>query len=210
MEQSKTHHPVVTEDKTAGIQRIVFEFHPELEEQGKITDSDYKKADLLRRMRNDEDMHAYPLLMSLLLLLLTVSSLAAFWLSRSMTTIILGISGITGILLLRFRLKEETKKLILFKDDFERYVWEGLKLKNKRQIYIQTLYLLFFPFVLVLFAVSFGFVEISFQYWLEILLAYGLSSMIWTYVFLDDRNLIKQWKKELIALLPFNPEKPDF
>lgn len=210
MEYDDSHKPVEIEEKTLHLRQIVSEFYPDTSGSAAISDKDYKKADLLRRMRDDADMLAYPKLISILIISLIVSTLIVFLLQKSWLFLIIGVLGLLVILSVRYWLKEETLRQLQYKDNFELYVWEGLKLKQSRQTSVQVLYLLIFPVIMIQFTIACETVGTGIQYWKEYIIAIAISTLTWWYVFKDDRKQLLVWKRELLELLPFNPDQPGF
>jgi ABC-type multidrug transport system fused ATPase/permease subunit len=210
MEYDDSHKPVEFEEKTLRLQQIVSEFYPDTLGRAAISDTDYKKADLLRRMRDDADMLAYPKLITILMISILVSTFTVFLFQRSWLILIISVLGLLVILSVRYWLKEETLRQLRYKDNFELYVWEGLKLKQSRQTSVQALYLVIFPVIMIQFAIAFETVGIGIQYWKEYFLAIAISTLTWWYVFRDDRKQLLNWKRELLELLPFNPDQPGF
>jgi hypothetical protein len=155
-------------------------------------------------------MLAYPKLITILMISILVSTFTVFLFQRSWLILIISVLGLLVILSVRYWLKEETLRQLRYKDNFELYVWEGLKLKQSRQTSVQALYLVIFPVIMIQFAIAFETVGIGIQYWKEYFLAIAISTLTWWYVFRDDRKQLLNWKRELLELLPFNPDQPGF
>jgi positive regulator of sigma E activity len=209
MDQSKDIKPVIIEDKTARLRETVSHYYNSESEDGTLSPEELRKAEIIRKMREDNDMKAYPLMLHLLLTLLIGSTLAAFITERSGFALLMLCVGSAIILIIRYRLKTAIQQLYHYKNDFSRYVWEGYYIKEMRHNAVKLLYILLFP-VIIIFCESVISGGEQVNIWIRILLAFLISTPGWLLVFEDDRKHMKSLRKELLEVLPYDPENPDF
>lgn len=209
MDQNKEIKPVLIEDKTVRLQETVSNYYNTASEDSMISTDEIRKAEIIRKMREDNDMKAYPLMLHLLLTLLIGSTLAAFITERSGFALFMLCAGSAIILFIRYRLKNAIHQLHNYKNDFSRYVWEGYYIKEMRHNAVKLLYILLFPVIIILCeSVISGGEQVNI--WLRVMVAFLISTPGWLLVFEDDRKNLKSLRRELLDVLPYDPENPDF
>lgn len=209
MEENKDIKPVIIEEQTVWLRETVQNYFPEEASDNTIADDDMRKAEIIRKMKEDSDIRDYPQMLNLLLVLLLVSTLLWALIGKSFIPVSVLLAGILFRLFITYRLKTAVQDLNQHRENFGRYIWDGYYIKTFRHNATKLSYLIFFPFVMYYSAlIIFGSDNINI--WLALGTAILISTPVWLFVFNDDRQNLKILKKDLLEVLSYDPENPGF
>ena len=129
---SEQEKPYIIEDKTKVLREIMDQVDATLAPGLSITVGEAKRIELIRKMKQDNDKQEYIMMLNGLagavgfICLIHLLLVAAWW-----PLIIAGIT-LVYIFFVRRRLTTSTQALAQWKNDFDRYLWEGFHLKEMR------------------------------------------------------------------------------
>lgn len=194
-------NPFMKDDDQKSIMDIINENNPESQvDMAHISPGEAKRIELIRKMKNDTDKIEYMIMLNVLMCSLFFTAIWHFMTYRSWLSIIVMGLGILYFFATRTKLRGATIRLTEFKNDFDRYLWEGFHLKEMRHSAVKLAYIVFFPFVCVLL------LDVLAGYSMEILLlnkilaALTISTIGWLIFFNDDKIGLDSIETDLKAL----------
>ncbi|MBC7885743.1 MAG: hypothetical protein H7X99_09725 [Saprospiraceae bacterium] len=193
--------PVIIDDATQRLQDIIDATEYEFNHEIKITAGEAKRIDLIRRMKSDTDKQEYMIMLNALMIALVVASVLHYlWFSTVFVLVVFGIS-LLFYLFLRQKLKTATINLIAHKSNFDKYLWEGYYLKEMRYNAVKLAYIIFFPMIVVCFADIISGKDGSISLWVNMLIAFIISTFGWLIFFGDDQRILDSIESDLKSLL---------
>lgn len=192
--------PVIIEDKTQHLRDIIEETEAQFEASTKLTPGEAKRIELIRKMKSDTDKKEYMIMFNSLMILVIALSFVHFTLYGHYLALGFGLAGIAYFIVVRLRLRNAAVKLTEYKNNFDRYLWEGFYLKEMRHSAVKLAFFIFFPFLLVFVSDLISGSDDRLTYWLCILAGFVLSSLAWLFYFGDDKNALDSIESDLRAL----------
>lgn len=196
--------PVYIEDKTKKLLEIIreseAEFLNETKSEIKISPGEAKRIELIRRMKEDTDKIEYMIMFNVLMIALTVVALIHFVLFGKIFSLVCVVLGLTYFVYIRKKLTHFTLSLSNYKDNFDRYLWEGFHLKEMRYSAVKLAYFLFFPLFVVFVSDFFRTEDERLSTWLGIGIAAIISGLAWMIYFSDDKESLESIESELKSL----------
>jgi hypothetical protein len=192
--------PVITEEATQRLRNIIEETERSFNNEISITPGEAKRIELIRRMKEDTDKHDYMIMLNVLIGVLCLSALVHYFYFGSFLSLIAFVSGLMYFLFIRFRLKTVTQKLIEYKHDFDKYLWEGYYLKEMRFSALKLAFIIFYPLVIILISDLVSGEYNTLPTWLSIVIAIGISTVGWLIYFNDDKSVLDTIEDDLNSL----------
>lgn len=192
--------PVLIEDKTQRLREIIEETEKHFDHQVKITPGEAKRIELIRKMKQDTDKQEYMVMFNVLMLGSTISALLHFILYSTIFSLCCAVAGISYFIYIRQRLKSATILLGEYKNDFDKYLWEGYYLKEMRYSAVKLAYFIFFPLFVVFVTDILSGKDHQIALWLTVPIAFVLSSVAWLIYFSDDKAMLETIESDLKSL----------
>jgi putative effector of murein hydrolase LrgA (UPF0299 family) len=197
---SEVSKPVIIEEKTAKIMNIISETDQQFGQQINPTPGEVKRIELIRKMKQDTDKKEYMIMFNCLMIGLSVVSLVHFALYGTIISLVCVMFCLIYFVFIRKRLTSATLQLAEYKNNFDRYLWEGFYLKEMRYSAVKLAYFIFFPFFVVFLVDLIRWDEKNTIMWMSILIAAMLSTLAWWIYFRDDRDALESIESELKSL----------
>jgi hypothetical protein len=197
---SEVSKPVIFEEKTAKIMNIISETDQQFGQQINPTPGEIKRIELIRKMKQDTDKKEYMIMFNCLMIGLSVVSLVHFALYGTIISLVCVMFCLIYFVFIRKRLTSATLQLGEYKNNFDRYLWEGFYLKEMRYSAVKLAYFIFFPFFVVFLVDLIRWDEKNTIMWMSILIAAMLSTLAWWIYFRDDRYALESIESELKSL----------
>ncbi|MBK8346864.1 MAG: hypothetical protein IPL08_04310 [Saprospiraceae bacterium] len=192
--------PVIIDEKTQRLQEIIEQTERDFNHEVKITPGEAKRIDLIRKMKQDTDKQEYMIMFNALMIGLTLVSLVHFILFNTIFSLICLLAGILYFIYIRKRLTAATLQLADYKNNFDKYLWEGFYLKEMRYSAVKLAYFIFFPFVIVFLTDFLRYNDERVSLWMGVLVALAISSIGWMIFFSDDKQVLESIESDLKAL----------
>jgi hypothetical protein len=192
--------PVIIEDKTQRLRDIIEETEKQFEGKVSITSGEAKRIELIRRMKQDTDRKEYMIMFNGLMLLFCLISLIHFAFKGSVVALVFLVIGMVYFIFVRRKLTIATLKLAEYRDNFDRYLWEGYHLKEMRYSAVKLAYFVFFPFLTVFSMDLLTEGRDTGQSWIGFVIAFSISSLGWYIFFLDDKSMLEDIEYDLKSL----------
>jgi hypothetical protein len=196
--------PMYQEDKTKKLLEIIretdAEFLNETKSEIKMSPGEAKRIELIRRMKEDTDKIEYMIMFNVLMIALTVVALIHFVLFGKLFSLVCVVLGLAYFVYIRKKLTHFTLGLSNYKDNFDRYLWEGFHLKEMRYSAVKLAYFLFFPLFVVFVSDFFRTEDERLSTWLGICIAALISGVAWMIYFSDDKESLESIESELKSL----------
>lgn len=200
IEMSIDSKPFIQEQKTSKIIDIIEETEQQLSQQINPTPGEIKRIELIRRMKQDTDRKEYMIMFNFLMIGLSLISLVHFAAYGTILSLVCVMFCLIYFVYIRKRLTSATLQLFEYKNDFDRYLWEGFYLKEMRYSAVKLAYLIFFPFLVVfLIDLSLGSNK-NIAIWMALLIAATISTFAWFFYFKDDGDMLHNIESELKSL----------
>jgi hypothetical protein len=199
-EESK---PVIIENKSKYILDIVAETQKQFEAgsvEHKITPGEAKRIELIRKMKQDTDKKEYMIMFNALMIGLSVVSLIHTIYFGSIYSLICLMLCLVYFVFIRKKLTVATLQLALYKNNFDKYLWEGFYLKEMRYAAVKLGYFIFFPFLAVFLGDLLLRNNYSLNIWTSILIAGLISTIGWLIFFRDDKEALYSIESDLKSL----------
>ncbi len=192
--------PVFIEDKTKKILDIIRETEAAFKNEPQLSLGEMKRIELIRRMKEDTDKIEYMIMFNVLMIALTVVAVIHFVLFGKIFSLICVVLGLAYFIYIRKKLTFYTVSLSNYKDNFDKYLWEGFHLKEMRYSAVKLAYLIFFPLFVVFIADCFRSEHERLSIWLAISIAAIISGIAWMIYFSDDKETLQNIESELKSL----------
>ncbi|MGB4957974.1 MAG: hypothetical protein WBO36_00795, partial [Saprospiraceae bacterium] len=124
--------PVWREQKSQRLQDIVFAAERSQTTEVKISAGEAKRIELIRKMKNDTDKQEYMIMFNGLMIALSISALCHFIFYGSNFSMFCFVVSLVYFFYIRKRLTSATLQLMEYKNNFDKYLWEGFYLKEMR------------------------------------------------------------------------------
>lgn len=188
------------DENTKKIHEIMIEIEENPTIGIKITPGEAKRIELIRKMKQDTDKKEYMVMFNVLMIGVALISFVHFVLINSLISLIFMVVSIGYFIFTRKRLTAETLKLAEYKNNFDRYLWEGFHLKEMRYYAVKIAYFIFFPLLAVLFADLLRIEDERVSFWIGMAVALILSTIAWSIYFSDDEEMLRSIESDLKAL----------
>jgi hypothetical protein len=173
----------------------------EYNEKGfQLTPGEAKRIELIRKMKEDTDKIEYMYMLNCLIGALLIVAVGHFIAYRSWVSIMVMIMASGYFVLAKTKLKQATVSLLQYKNDFDRYLWEGFYLKEMRFSAVKLAYVVFFPFFVMLFVDLVSDTYTTLSWTIKIAVALAISSIAWLIYFEDDNRNLETIESDLNAL----------
>lgn len=194
-------NPYIREDKTQRLQEIVSMFEKSSDaENPELSLADRKRVELMRKMKVDTDKKEYMIMLNALVIIAAVVMLVHYIMFMHIVSVISLAVILAFFVFVRRRLTIVTLNLVTYKNDFDKYLWEGFHLKEMRYSAVKLTYLLFFPIVVVFLGdIVMGYNSIE-GIWMNFIIALIISAMGWLVFFYDDSKILENIEVDLKAL----------
>jgi hypothetical protein len=193
--------PYMTDYNQKSVIDIINEHDTESKpDQAYMSPGEAKRIELIRKMKTDTDKIEYMIMLNVLMGTLVVTSIWHFMTYRSWLSIISMGLGVVYFFATRVKLRGATLQLSSFKNDFDRYLWEGFHLKEMRHSAVKLAYILFFPLVCVLLMDVVAGYSMEIPFINKILAALTVSTIGWLIFFNDDKTGLEAIETDLKAL----------
>ena len=197
---SEDSKPVIFEAKTARLMDIISETEKQFGNQISPTPGEVKRLELIRKMKQDTDKKEYMIMFNILMIGLSLISLVHFSMYGAIISLVCVMFCLIYFVFIRKRLTTATLNLSEYKNNFDRYLWEGFYLKEMRYSAVKLAYFLFFPFFTVFLVDLIRGIENNTAMWMAVLIASILSTLGWWIYFRDDRDALKKIESDLKSL----------
>ena len=87
-----------------------------------------------------------------------------------------------------------------YKNNFDKYLWEGFYLKEMRYSAVKLAYLVFFPLFIVFLTDLFNGADGRISFWMGLAVAAVISTIGWFIFFSDDKDTLESIESELKSL----------
>jgi hypothetical protein len=192
--------PYSSEEHGKSVMDIINENDPTPATSINLTPGETKRIELIRKMKSDTDKIEYMIMLNALMIILILTSIWHFMAYRSWFSIgAMGI-GVIYFYVTRVKLRSATLKLSDFKNDFDKYLWEGFHLKEMRHSAIKLAYLMFFPLVCILVTDLLAGFTLELPMIHKLLAALSVSTIGWLFFFEQDKSDLKSIETDLKAL----------
>jgi hypothetical protein len=138
--------PYIVEDKTKMLQEMVASFDTESDIPNNISLGEAKRIELIRKMKQDTDKKEYMIMFNVLMIALAVVSVVHFVMYGSIFSLISMLVCLIYFVYIRKKLTTATLLLSEYKNNFDKYLWEGFYLKEMRYSAVKLAYFIFFRF----------------------------------------------------------------
>lgn len=194
-------NPYVREFKTQRLQEIVAQFeNQDITEMPEMTLAETRRIELMRKMKEDTDKKEYMIMLNAIVIVSAIVMLVHYILFNNFLAIACLVVVLVYFLFVRRQLTKVTLQLSSFKNDFDRYLWEGFHLKEMRFSAVKLTFLVFFPLLTVfLWDILLGQSSLN-GVWSNFLIALGISTMAWLVFFYDDKVVLEGIEVDLKAL----------
>jgi uncharacterized protein YqgQ len=192
--------PYIVEDKTKVLQDIVAEFDMKCNSHNSISLGEAKRIDLIRKMKQDTDKKEYMIMFNVLMIALALVSVIHFVLYGTIMAVLSLLLCLVYFVYIRKRLTAATLMLTEYKNNFDKYLWEGFYLKEMRYSAVKLSYFVFFPLFIVLLTDIFAGETGRISLWLGLIVAVVISSIAWLIFFADDKDALESIESELKSL----------
>lgn len=193
--------PYIVEDKSQKIQDIIEATEETFGSQNNnLSLGEAKRIELIRKMKQDTDKHEYMIMFNVLMIALAVVSLVHFVYFGTVFSLLSVAFCLIYFVYIRKRLTLATLKLTDYKNNFDKYLWEGFYLKEMRYSAVKLAYLIFFPLLIVFISDLFSGSDERISLWMGICIAAVISSIGWLIYFSDDKNALESIESELKSL----------
>ncbi|MBK8518724.1 MAG: hypothetical protein IPL55_21295 [Saprospiraceae bacterium] len=196
-EESK---PYIIDEKTQRLRDIIDETEAQFNNEIKVTPGEAKRIELIRKMKQDTDKKDYMIMFNILMISLSLISLAHFALFGTVFSLVCLMFCILYFVFIRKRLTSATLQLGDYKNNFDRYLWEGFYLKEMRFSAVKLAYMLFFPFFVVFAVDLIRGANQGISFWIALLIAAGISSGAWIVFFHGDKDALESIESDLRSL----------
>lgn len=198
---SEDHSPFIREDKTHRIQQIIEEHDaPFTPKKPTLSPGEAKRIELIRKMKEDTDKKEYVIMFNALMITFSVVSLYHFIRFGTILSLVCILLGLGYFIFIRKRLTAETLKLTEYKNQFDKYLWEGFHLKEMRYTAVKLAYILFFPMMMVFISDIITGSNQQFSFWIALGVAVVISTIGWLIFFADDQSALKNIETDLKSL----------
>jgi hypothetical protein len=192
--------PVEIEDATKKLMDIIESTEKEFETPVNITAGEAKRIELIRRMKQDTDKSEYMIMLNILMVGLTIASGVHYFYFGSIISIVAFVIGLGYFIFFRKRIKSASSMLAEYKNDFDRYLWEGFYLKEMRYNGVRLAYLLFFPLFTVFLVDVLSENAEYISFYISIIIAAVISTIGWMIFFKNDQHTLDIIESDLKSL----------
>ncbi len=192
--------PYIIEDKTKVLREIMDQVDATLAPGMSITVGEAKRIELIRKMKQDKDKQEYIMMLNGLAIATGIISILHLLFSPAWWPLIIAAVTLAYIFFVRRRLTTATQSLVHWKNDFDRYLWEGFHLKEMRFSATKLAFILFFPWLVIMITnILHGGTSYT-SLWVSAIIAYALSTIAWYIFFSDDSAGLESIESELKSL----------
>lgn len=192
--------PYIVEDKTKMLQEMVASFDTESDIPNNISLGEAKRIELIRKMKQDTDKKEYMIMFNVLMIALAVVSVVHFVMYGSIFSLISMLVCLIYFVYIRKKLTTATLLLSEYKNNFDKYLWEGFYLKEMRYSAVKLAYFIFFPLLLVFLTDLLRGYDGRISIWTGLTVAVVISSAGWLIFFADDKDALESIESELKSL----------
>jgi hypothetical protein len=192
--------PYIVEDKTKMLQDMVASFDTESDIPNNISLGEAKRIELIRKMKQDTDKKEYMIMFNVLMIALAVVSVVHFVMYGSIFSLISMLVCLIYFVYIRKKLTTATLLLSEYKNNFDKYLWEGFYLKEMRYSAVKLAYFIFFPLLLVFLTDLLRGYDGRISIWTGLTVAVVISSAGWLIFFADDKDALESIESELKSL----------
>lgn len=192
--------PFIIEDKTQKLQDIIDQTEKDFNFEKSISLGEAKRIELIRKMKQDTDKKEYMVMFNTLMIALAVVSILHFVFFGTIFSLLCVAVCLMYFVYIRKRLTVATLNLTAYKNNFDKYLWEGYYLKEMRYSAVKLAYFLFFPLLIVFITDLFSGNEERITLWVGLLVAAVISSIGWLIFFSDDKDALESIESELKSL----------
>ena len=192
--------PYMSEDATSKLQEIFNSQNSEYSHLGDITPGEAKRIDLIRRMKEDTDKSEYMIMLNGLFIILSLTALIHYYVFGIIYFLIGAFLGLVTFLFIRYKLKAFNQSLVLYKNDFDTYLWEGYHLKEMRYTAVKLSYMIFFPIIIIMISDLISGEYNTLSIWVSVIIAIIISSLGWVIYFFNDQQTLDIIESDLKSL----------
>lgn len=193
--------PYIVEDKTKNIQDLLDQSESDINSlPSNISLGEAKRIELIRKMKQDTDKKEYMIMFNVLMIALAVVSMLHFVMFGTIFSLVCMLLCLVYFVYIRKRLTAATLVLAEYKNNFDKYLWEGYYLKEMRYSAVKLAYFVFFPLLVVFFTDIFRDTDERISLWMGIIVAFVISSLGWLIYFADDKEVLEDIESELKSL----------
>ncbi|MBK8627051.1 MAG: hypothetical protein IPN86_16225 [Saprospiraceae bacterium] len=193
--------PYIVEDKTKNIQDLLDQSESDINSlPSNISLGEAKRIELIRKMKQDTDKKEYMIMFNVLMIALAVVSVLHFVMFGTIFSLVCMLLCLVYFVYIRKRLTAATLVLAEYKNNFDKYLWEGYYLKEMRYSAVKLAYFVFFPLLVVFFTDIFRDTDERISLWMGIIVAFVISSLGWLIYFADDKEVLEDIESELKSL----------
>ena len=197
---SEQEKPYIIEDKTKVLREIMDQVDATLAPGVNITVGEAKRIELIRKMKQDKDKQEYIMMLNGLAIATGIISILHLLFSPAWWPLIIAAVTLAYIFFVRRRLTTATQALVQWKNDFDRYLWEGFYLKEMRFSATKLAFILFFPWLVIMITnILHGGNSVT-ALWISAIIAYAISTIAWYIFFSDDSAGLESIESELKSL----------
>ena len=192
--------PYIVEDKTQHIQDIISQTESSFHQRTNISLGESKRIELINKMKQDTDKQEYMVMFNVLMIALAVVSIIHFVFFGTIFSLVCLLSCLVYFVYIRKRLTSATLMLTEYKNNFDKYLWEGFYLKEMRYSAVKLAYLVFFPLFIVFLTDLFNGADGRISLWMGLAVAAVISTIGWFIFFSDDKDTLESIESELKSL----------
>jgi len=197
---AEDHKPYVIENKTKVLREIMDQVDATLAPGFSITVGEAKRIELIRKMKQDKDKQEYLMMLNGLAIAVVCTGTLHLLFAFTWWPLIIAFITLAYVFFVRRRLTTATQALTQWKNDFDRYLWEGFYLKEMRFSATKLAFILFFPWLVIMLTdVLHGGKSVT-PLWVSALIAYAISTLAWYLFFSDDSAGLESIESELKSL----------
>lgn len=197
---SSESNPVIFEHKTARLMDIIAETEKKFSQQVNPSPGELKRIELIRKMKQDTDKKEYMIMFNFLMIGLCLISLVHFALYGTIISLVSVMLCLMYFVFTRKKLTIATLKLAEYKNNFDRYLWEGFYLKEMRYSAVKLAYFIFFPIFLVFLVELIRGFDKDTSLLISLLIAFAISTIGWWIFFKDDSDALESLESDLRSL----------
>jgi len=192
--------PMGMVENSSRILEIIKETESQFNNEIKVTPGEAKRIELIRKMKQDTDKTEYMVMFNVLLVGVSLISIAHFAWFGIYGSLISLVFSIAYFVFVRRKLTWTTLQLMEYKDNFDKYLWEGYYLKEMRFTAVKLAYYIFFPLLMIfLIDIIHGQGGII-SWWVAILVTSIISTIAWTIFFHADKDALESIESDLNSL----------
>jgi hypothetical protein len=159
-----------------------------------------KRLELITKMTQDKDPVEYMRIFSAFTLYVLVMSTLHVAVRFSVVSLLAIVLTIFYFLFVRKRLATDTVRLMQIANDFDKYLWEGFRLKEMRQSAVKLSVFVFFPLTMVFLADLVVPIPGHAPSWLFYVVSIIISTIVWWVFFNEDTENLERLESDLNAL----------